>query len=90
MTGLTANTNYTLYFAAEDTAGNLETTPVSMNFMTTGSIADTTPPVTSALSFSGITSTGTMLHITSNEPGLLYNVTLLSGSTAPTPAQVKA
>ena len=97
VTGLMPSTNYTAYFVAEDTFENLQNMPVVNNFTTlstgggTGTgTTDTTAPVITAVSLSGITSTGAMLWLTSNESGTVYHVLLPSWSTAPTVAQVKA
>ena len=56
----------------------------------TGGGGDITPPVTSALSVTGITSTASMIQFTSDETGSVYEVTLLSGSAAPSTTQIKA
>lgn len=90
VTGLAPSTAYTVYFVAEDVFENLQSTVTSRDFTTLSGSSDTTPPVTSAISLTGITNTGTMLQVTSNESGALYIVSLLSGATAPTATQVKA
>lgn len=92
ITGLSPNTGYIVYFAAEDTFENLQTIVANKAFTTLQSWGggDITPPVTSALSVTGITSTASMVQFTSNEAGTIYEVTLLSGSTAPSTTQVKA
>ena len=88
ITGLFADTNYVAYFVAEDMVGNLQSTISSKAFTTLPS--DTTPPVISALSLTGITNSGAMAQVTSSESGTAYSVVLLSGATAPTVAQVIA
>lgn len=108
ITGLTPNTNYTVYFVAEDTFENLQGMVTSKSFTTpasgsggttgtgttgtgtTGTGTDTTAPVTTAISLTDITSSGATLQLTSSESGTLYGVILMSGASAPTPAQVKA
>lgn len=89
---LSPSTSYTIYFVAEDSFGNLQTAGVNSTFTTAaaGGGTDTTPPVISALSLTGVTSTEATLKITSNEAGILYGVTLPAGSAAPSVAQVKA
>lgn len=88
LTGLSSNTAYVVYLTVEDTSGNMFTIPTSVSFATPA-IPDTAPPIISALSSSGTTSTGTTLFATVNEDGIGYYVFLLSGSVAPNAAQVQ-
>ena len=92
ITGLSPNFAYTVHFIAEDTFENLQNNVKSRLFMTlpTWSGADTTPPIISGVSLTGVTNTGVSLQLNSNESWIIYGVSLLSGSIAPTPAQVKA
>lgn len=87
LTSLIPNTAYVLYFVATDTSGNTTLSPMSV-FLST--LADTTAPVISGLSFTGTTSTGTTLLVNVNESGTGHYVLLLSsGAVAPSASQVK-
>ena len=88
ITELSPGTEYVAYFTARDTSGNLSQTVVSIPF-TTSTIADITPPALSALSIGNVTQTGATFSYTSDELGTGYYVVLASGSTAPSPLQVK-
>lgn len=87
LTGLTPNTAYVLYFVATDTSNNTTVSPMSVFFST---LADTTAPVISGLSFTGTMSTGTTLLMNVNESGTGHYVLLLSsGAVIPSASQVK-
>ena len=92
-TGLTASTNYVVYVVAEDaaTTPNLQTSVAQLNVTTLG-LADVTPPVTTATYPKTTTVTTTSVDFVNNinEAGTTYYVLALTGSTAPSPAQVKA
>lgn len=63
VSGLSPNTGYAVYFVAEDIFENLQGIVTSKSFTTLagGATSDTTPPVTTGLSLTGVTSTGAML-----------------------------
>lgn len=89
--GLASGTAYVLHFVASDASGNAQIAPVSASFSTpVVTPADTTAPVTSALSITGTTSTGTAVSVTSNESGTGWYVVLSAGATPPTAAQAMA
>ncbi|MCX7920965.1 MAG: S-layer homology domain-containing protein [Clostridia bacterium] len=89
--GLTQITTYDIYVAAEDTAGNLQSTPLKIT-MVTDPTPDTTPPVnvTGYPKLGTKTETSVDLLAQINEGGKTYFAVLSSGATAPTAAQVKA
>ncbi|PWS28662.1 hypothetical protein DHW03_02110 [Pedobacter yonginense] len=93
ITGLTFSTAYRIYTVSEDvaTTPNLQTSFSTLNFSTLGS-ADVTPPVTATgypkTSNPSLSSVDFTTNI--NEAGTSYYVLLASGSTVPSPAQVKA
>ncbi|MBC6111925.1 gliding motility-associated C-terminal domain-containing protein [Pedobacter fastidiosus] len=93
ISGLTLSTAYKIYAVSEDlaTTPNLQTVFTTLNFSTLGS-ADITPPVTAATYPKASNATLNSINFTNNinEAGTTYYVLLPSGSTAPTPAQVKA
>jgi hypothetical protein len=71
LSGLTAATTYQYRVKSRDAAGNLATSP-NFTFVTAAAPpppppADTTPPVISAVSASGITSSGATINWTTNE-----------------------
>ncbi|PWS30304.1 T9SS type B sorting domain-containing protein [Pedobacter paludis] len=93
ITGLTLSTAYRIYTVSEDgaTTPNVQTSFTTLNFSTLGA-ADITPPVNAANYPKTSNATLTSIDFTHNinEAGTTYYVLLPSGSTAPTPAQVKA
>lgn len=89
ITWLTSNTNYVIYFTAEDIDNNLQQTIQWVTFSTL-ELADTVPPEITVLSVTGTTSTGTTLLATVNESWTWYYIVLASGSTMPSASQVKA
>ena len=90
LTGLSPDTPYVLYFVAEDTSGNLSTSPVNLPFMTlpSGWGGDTTPPTISLLTATGMTTSSASISFSSNETGNYYYVVVASWSTAPNAGQV--
>ncbi|WP_156045440.1 endo-1,4-beta-xylanase [Herbidospora cretacea] len=67
LTGLSANTAYTVYVRARDGAGNLSANSTSVTFTTTGGSSDTTAPTTpGAPTASNITSSGATLSWTAS------------------------
>ncbi len=87
ITGLTSNTSYVLYLVAEDLSGNLSISVMSTPLTTL--IVDITPPVITALSATGITSSGATVSVDVSESGTGYYVVLSNGSSTPTAAQIK-
>ncbi len=88
VTGLAESTAYKAYVIVEDAAGNLSAV-TAIDFTTTAT-PDTTAPVLSGESASGITDTTATLNFTSNEAGTYYYVVYAAGDTAPDAAAVKA
>ncbi|EKE28248.1 MAG: hypothetical protein ACD_3C00084G0004 [uncultured bacterium (gcode 4)] len=88
LAGLTPNTNYVLYFAAEDPFWNLNLSPSTQSF-TTSLTSDTIPPVVAA-SINFVTRNSATINMTNSEGWKWYYVALPSGSSAPTAAQIKA
>jgi len=85
---LISQTNYDVYFVAEDSLNNLQASPVKLDVLT----SDITAPLWSATyPKNGVqtTTTATIL-ISVNESSTVYGIALLRGSAAPTSAQVKA
>lgn len=80
--GLTASTTYTYFVRASDTSGNLSAFSSPVNATTFQAPSDTTPPVLTVLSPSGVlsaTTTSTLLSVGTNE-----NATCALASTAGT------
>ncbi len=90
ISGLTAATNYKIYFVAKDAAGNVQAA-VQNVAVTTAAAPDVTPPVTgSGPSVSGTTHNATTLSVTINEAGTGYYLVKAAAAAAPTVAEVQA
>ncbi len=89
LTGLTAGTTYKLYFVAKDASNNLQS---AVGFATVTTVADSTPPTTTASPSvsNGLTATTASISVTINEAGTGYWVLVAGAATAPTSAQVVA
>lgn len=82
-TGLTAATTYVYAVAAYDAAGNVSGQSASVS-ATTLAVADTTPPIISAISATNISTSGATITWTTNEPSdslVRYGTTPYTGST---------
>ncbi len=88
ISGLSGSTAYKAYVVVEDSSNNASA--VSTIVFTTTATADTTAPIISSESASGISSTGATLNFTSSETGTYYYVVYPSGDLAPNGATVKA
>lgn len=89
ITGLVTGTLYDLYYVAEDTAGNLQTSASLLQFSTV--VSDSTPPsFTVAPSVSDLDYKAFNVNAEIDETGTIYIVIVPDNETAPTPAQVKA
>ena len=86
VTGLSASTRYFAYLVHVDVFGN--TSPVSYLDFTTSNLADTTPPVLSAVSVSDVSETAAVFNYTPNEAGTYYYLLYLAATTAPTVDEV--
>jgi hypothetical protein len=84
LTGLLANTSYTIYLIIDDDAGNRST----LGSVSTTTLVDTTNPTLSAASGSAIDTTAA-IQFTSDEAGTAYFLAQNGGS-APSAAQVKS
>ncbi|EKE30077.1 MAG: hypothetical protein ACD_2C00049G0005 [uncultured bacterium (gcode 4)] len=92
ITWLNPNTNYVIYFVAENNNWNLNLFPASQTFFTTSmsnTWADSAPP-TIAASVNYVTSNTVTVSMTSNESWTGYYVALPSGSGSLTSNQVKS
>jgi hypothetical protein len=87
ITWLAVNSAYVLYFIGQDLSGNLQTLASSLSFSTV--LWDVTPPFTTSLSVSNISSNWATLSINSNEPWTWYYVVLPSSASIPIPQQIK-
>eukprot|EP00163_Fabomonas_tropica_P021785 TRINITY_DN37_c0_g2_i2.p1 TRINITY_DN37_c0_g2~~TRINITY_DN37_c0_g2_i2.p1 ORF type:complete len:1371 (+),score=290.14 TRINITY_DN37_c0_g2_i2:438-4115(+) len=88
--GLADATNYDAYFVAKDAAGNLQASPIKVQFTTA---TDSTPP-TWAAGFPKTTSTTVSGFVCSfkftDSSGYGWCVVVASGASAPSTAQIKA
>ena len=94
ITGLVEGTAYTVYFAAEDTSKNTAATVSAQNFLTvlvSQIVApDTSKPVLSGVSVSGVTDTGCTLFAISDRAGKMHWAVVPASAAAPTVAFIKA
>ena len=88
VTGLTSETAYAVYFAAEDTAGNLQSVPTMVEETT----ADITAPAfeTNYPQFTEVRGTSAVFNVVLSERSQLFYVILPAASAAPTVADVLA
>ncbi|EKE26352.1 MAG: hypothetical protein ACD_4C00316G0002, partial [uncultured bacterium (gcode 4)] len=85
--GLNANTNYVLYFTAEDSDWNIQQNVSNVPFLTvTGS--QTNQPITLSTAF--VTNSSASINIQASESLTWYYVVLPSNSTAPTSSQIRS
>ena|GEM_PF-578160 len=89
ITGLTSGTAYDIYVVAEDAIPNLQTAVMKLDVTTLAS-PDTTPPILSATSASGVTHNSATLNFTSNEAGTYYYLVYTAATAAPDAATIKA
>ena len=84
--GLTVDTQYVAYFAAEDSGNRLQADIITLPFTTS---TDRTPPVfvDSYPTITGVTSSGWTVNVQLNEPGWFYVVVLPTGAPAPSSLQ---
>ncbi len=79
---LTANTEYTAYYVAEDASNNLSATPVSVTFST---LAPATAPVflNGTPAAADILETSAQIQVETDKDAIIYIVALLVGDAAP-------
>ncbi len=88
--GLTASTDYKIYFVAKDAANNVQAAVQSVALTTTAAPDTTAPTTTAAPSVSGTTHNSTTLSATINEAGTGYYLIQPAAAAAPTVAAVQA
>lgn len=83
------STAYTVYFVAEDSVGNLQAMPSSLNITTTAA-PDVTPPalIAGPTIFIGPTSNSLGFSVTYDEPGSICSIVVPAAAAPPTAAQV--
>ncbi|MDP2994665.1 MAG: hypothetical protein Q8N46_06030 [Anaerolineales bacterium] len=90
ISGLTASTDYRIYFVAKDAANNVQAAVQSVAVTTIAAPDTTAPSTTAAPSVSSTTETGTTLSVTINETGTGYYLVQPAAAAAPTVAAVQA
>jgi hypothetical protein len=90
VSGLTASTDYRIYFVAKDAANNVQAVVQSVAVTTTAAPDTTAPTTTAAPSVSGTTHNSTTLSATINEAGTGYYLVQPAAAAAPTVAAVQA
>ena len=90
VSGLTASTDYRIYFVAKDAANNVQAAVQSVAVTTIAAPDTTAPSTTAAPSVSSTTETGTTLSVTINETGTGYYLVQPAAAAAPTVAAVQA
>ena len=85
--GLTSGTNYDVYLAAEDEAGNLQSNATLIQERTND---NTAPTFTAGPGTSNVGQNSFDITATLDEKGAVYYVVVADGATAPNVAQVKA